>query len=116
MPDWLTSAVIELRQNFRLADAVDILIIAVFLYAVILWCRREASRRMLLGVLLLGIVYLLAKLFDNYAQLPLKLPGDKEIKLSAAFGVAVFPDMADNGDALVQLADQEMYQHKRQLG
>lgn len=59
---------------------------------------------------------LLAKLFDNYAQLPLKLPGDKEIKLSAAFGVAVFPDMADSGDALVQLADQEMYQHKRQLG
>lgn len=59
---------------------------------------------------------LLSKLFDNYAKLPLKLPGDKEIKLSAAFGVAVFPEMADNGKNLVQLADQEMYQHKRQLG
>ena len=58
---------------------------------------------------------LLAKLFENYENLSLKMPGEKEIKLSAAFGVAVFPDMADSGDALVQLADQAMYQHKRQL-
>ncbi len=58
---------------------------------------------------------LLAKLFENYEKLSLKLPGDKEIKLSAAFGVAVFPDMAESGKDLVQLADQEMYQHKRQL-
>jgi diguanylate cyclase (GGDEF)-like protein len=58
---------------------------------------------------------LLAKLFENYEKLSLKLPGEKDIKLSAAFGVAVFPDMADNGKDLVQLADQEMYQHKRQF-
>jgi diguanylate cyclase (GGDEF)-like protein len=58
---------------------------------------------------------LLAKLFENYEKLSLKLPGDKEIKLSAAFGIAVFPDMAESGKDLVQLADQEMYQHKRQL-
>jgi diguanylate cyclase (GGDEF)-like protein len=58
---------------------------------------------------------LLTKLFGNYEKLPLKLPGDKEIKLSAAFGIAVFPEMADDGKNLVQLADQAMYQHKRQL-
>jgi DNA integrity scanning protein DisA with diadenylate cyclase activity len=50
----------------NLADAVDIVIIAVFLYAVKFWFRRAASRRMLVGVLLLGVVYLLARLFDLY--------------------------------------------------
>jgi len=58
---------------------------------------------------------LLEKLFTNYEKLAMKLPGDKEIKLDAAFGVAVFPDMAEDGKSLLQLADQEMYQHKRQL-
>ena len=51
MSEWLASTVAELRQNFRLADAVDIVIIAIFLYAVMFWFRRAASRRMLLGVL-----------------------------------------------------------------
>lgn len=58
---------------------------------------------------------LFGKITDSFSKFPFKLPDDKEIKLTTAVGVSVFPDMATNGKHLVQLADQEMYQHKRKL-
>lgn len=56
----------ELVQSFRIADAVDIVLIALILYAVIVWFRETTSRRMLVGVLVLVGVYFAARNFDLY--------------------------------------------------
>ncbi|MEX2559971.1 MAG: diadenylate cyclase [Pirellulales bacterium] len=56
----------ELQSQFRLADLFDILLVALFLYLVITWFRTSASRRMAVGVLVVGVVYVLARVFDMY--------------------------------------------------
>jgi hypothetical protein len=40
----------ELRRTFRVVDAVDILLVSVFLYGSLLWFQRTASRGVLSGV------------------------------------------------------------------
>lgn len=56
----------ELVLSFRVADAVDIALIALILYAVLVWFRETTSRRMLVGVLVLVGVYFAARNFDMY--------------------------------------------------
>ena len=56
----------ELPSVFRLADAVDIVLIALILYAVIVWFRETTSRRVLVGVVLLAGTYFAARHFDLY--------------------------------------------------
>ncbi|MHC5108742.1 MAG: diadenylate cyclase [Planctomycetota bacterium] len=62
MASWVDS----LQQSFRLADAADILIVAVFLYTFCLWFKSTASRQILIGIGLLGVVYAAARAFDLY--------------------------------------------------
>ena len=38
--------------------------------------------------------------------------GEHELHVTASIGIAVFPDHADDGDALIRCADQAMYQAK----
>ncbi|MFD2166703.1 putative bifunctional diguanylate cyclase/phosphodiesterase [Thalassotalea euphylliae] len=40
--------------------------------------------------------------------------GNKEIKISASIGIAVYPDSANTPDALVQMADVAMYRAKKE--
>ncbi|QDV40537.1 DNA integrity scanning protein DisA [Stieleria neptunia] len=56
----------ELRQTFRLVDAIDILLVSAFLYASLLWFQQTASRGVLVGVAALAWVYFLARSLDMY--------------------------------------------------
>jgi len=50
----------------RIADIVDIAFVALFIYALLTWFKRAASRRIVIGILLLGVVYAAARAFDLY--------------------------------------------------
>ncbi|GIW80200.1 MAG: adenylate cyclase [Gemmatales bacterium] len=65
MIDYLLPYLLELRLHFRVTDAIDILLMAVLLYLVLHWCR-ENSRRVLVGVTVLIVIYFLARSFDMY--------------------------------------------------
>ncbi|MEO8493507.1 MAG: diadenylate cyclase [Planctomycetota bacterium] len=56
----------ELPRTFRPADAVDITIIAVFLYSALVWFRETASRRIAVGVTAIIVLYFLAVTFNLY--------------------------------------------------
>ncbi|MDA1054452.1 MAG: diadenylate cyclase [Planctomycetota bacterium] len=56
----------ELRRTFRIVDAVDILLVSVFLYLSLVWFQRTASRGVLIGVAALAVVYFLARGLDMY--------------------------------------------------
>jgi diadenylate cyclase len=56
----------DLRQNFRIADAIDIAVIAVLLYSALVWFKQTASRSVLIGVSVLAAVYFLARVLDMY--------------------------------------------------
>jgi uncharacterized protein (TIGR00159 family) len=64
--DTVGSIFSEFRENFRPTDAVDILLMSVFLYSALAWFRETASRRVLIGVSVLVAVYGLARAFDMY--------------------------------------------------
>jgi diadenylate cyclase len=57
---------IDVARNFRVADFFDIVIISILTYAVLTWFRRTASRFVLIGISILGSVYILARVFDLY--------------------------------------------------
>ena len=46
--------------------AADIVLVALFLYAFFLWFKSTASRQILIGMGVLGFVYVLARTFDFY--------------------------------------------------
>ncbi|MBW1988017.1 MAG: DNA integrity scanning protein DisA nucleotide-binding domain protein [Deltaproteobacteria bacterium] len=56
----------ELVLGFRVQDIFDVLIISVLLYGLLLFMTRTASRFVLWGITLLGLVYLAARAFDLY--------------------------------------------------
>ena len=56
----------ELRRNFQLTDAIDIGMISVILYSGLIWFKETASRRVVVGIMALVIVYFLARAFDLY--------------------------------------------------
>ncbi|MFC1737184.1 diadenylate cyclase [Candidatus Hydrogenedentota bacterium] len=51
---------LDVIHGFRIADALDILVVALFVYAILSWFRRTASRSILLGIISLSIIYFLA--------------------------------------------------------
>ena len=51
----------EFHHNFRLFDAVDILLMSVFFYLTLKWFLQAASRGVLTGVSILAVVYFLAR-------------------------------------------------------
>ncbi len=56
----------EFGESFRIVDAIDILLVSIFLYATLVWFQRAASRGVLSGLALLTIVYFLARGLDMY--------------------------------------------------
>jgi diadenylate cyclase len=66
MIETLLSMLEEFWRNFRPSDAVDILLMSVILYSVLLWFKETASRRVLIGVSLMLIIYFSARAFDMY--------------------------------------------------
>lgn len=59
----------EFHPNFSIIDALDILLISVVLYSVLVWFKQAASRRIVIGVTLVGLVYLVARGLDMYLTL-----------------------------------------------
>ena len=56
----------ELRQSFRIVDAVDILVVSTFLYAALVWFQKTTSRGLLIGMAALAAVYFSARALDMY--------------------------------------------------
>ncbi len=56
----------ELHESFRFVDAIDILLVSLFLYAGLVWFQRTASRGVLIGLAALAVVYFLARGLDMY--------------------------------------------------
>lgn len=53
-------------KSFRIQDAFDILIITSLVYATLIWFKNTASRLVLVGISLLGVVYIFARIFNLY--------------------------------------------------
>lgn len=64
--DVIYSFMDEFRESFRIVDAIDILIVAAFLYAGLVWFQRTASRGILIGLALLTGIYFFAQALDMY--------------------------------------------------
>lgn len=62
----IRSFVDDLNGSFRIVDAIDILLVTVFLYGTLVWFKRTASRGVLIGLALLAVVYFLARVLDMY--------------------------------------------------
>ncbi len=68
LSDWL-SATYEFRQSIRIADAIDVAVIAILLYSLLIWIRQAASRNVIIGVSLLAALYFFARGLDMYLTL-----------------------------------------------
>ncbi len=62
----LIDLISEIFESFRIVDVIDILLVSVFLYAVLVWFQRAASRGMVFGVVVLSVVYFMARGLDMY--------------------------------------------------
>lgn len=56
----------QLITNFRFADLLDIIIVAFFLYFVLLWLKRKASRSVVIGIITVITLYGLARFLNMY--------------------------------------------------
>ena len=66
MTDQLWPFFDELQRTFRVADAFDIALIALFLYAATVWFRTTVSRSLAISVSALASLYFAARVFDLY--------------------------------------------------
>ncbi|HPC05812.1 MAG TPA: diguanylate cyclase, partial [Anaerolineaceae bacterium] len=57
------------------------------------------------------LVSRLDKVIDSY---PYRLPDDRISHHSASFGIAIYPEQAENAEDLMSFADQALYLYKRQ--
>ena len=53
-------------QNIRIQDIADIGIISVFIYLMLVWFRKSRARFMLIGMIILSLIYILARVFGLY--------------------------------------------------
>lgn len=60
------SALEELLRSVRLADIFDIGFVAAFVYALLAWFKQTATRSVLVGLLVLTVVYLIARASNMY--------------------------------------------------
>ena len=65
MMDIVNSAV-SVIKSIRIQDVLDVAIIAAMIFALLMWFKTRASRYVLVGILLLGGVYLAARFFQLY--------------------------------------------------
>lgn len=56
----------EIFQMLTLADIFDIALISILIYIVLIWFEATASRFVLLGIVILGVIYFIARFFSMY--------------------------------------------------
>ncbi len=66
MIDSLNRVFITITQSFRIQDILDIFVIASLIYVVLIWFKKTASRFVFAGIVMLGIIYVLARTFQLY--------------------------------------------------
>jgi len=71
----------SILNTFRIQDVVDIFMISVMIYGLLLWFKKTASRFVLAGIALLGVVYLLSRFFQLYMT---------AVILQSVFAVIIF--------------------------
>ncbi len=62
----MTQYIDSIIQIIRLTDMVDILVIAFFIYLILIWFQRSRARFMIIGMIMVAGVYILARMFDLY--------------------------------------------------
>ncbi|MGC9323682.1 MAG: diadenylate cyclase [Desulfomonilia bacterium] len=62
----MTDTIFQFIQSFRIQDFFDIIIISSLIYVVLIWFKNTASRFVFVGISLLGVVYIIARLFNLY--------------------------------------------------
>ena len=62
----IISDAVSAIKSIRIQDILDIAIIAAMIFALLTWFKTRASRFVLIGILLLGGVYLVARFFQLY--------------------------------------------------
>jgi diadenylate cyclase len=62
----MTNAIWDIVYNIRVQDLLDITIIAALIYGILVWFKEAASRFVLVGIGLLGAVYILSRTFQLY--------------------------------------------------
>ena len=68
-------------ESVRIQDILDIVIISLLIYSFLLWLKKTSSRFMLVGIILLGLVYLFSRYFQLYMTATI---------LQAFFAVLIF--------------------------
>ena len=58
--------IVTLLDSIRISDIFDIGVITVMSYVVLIWFKKTASRFVLMGIIILGIIYTVARFFHMY--------------------------------------------------
>ncbi|HQL00996.1 MAG TPA: diadenylate cyclase [Smithellaceae bacterium] len=62
----LINWIVPLIKSIRVPDILDMAIIAVMIFALLMWFKTRASRYVLVGIFFLGVIYLAARFFQLY--------------------------------------------------
>ena len=65
LPD-LANSTFTMLKSIRIPDVLDMVIIALMIFALLTWFKTRASRYVLIGIILLGGVYMAARFFQLY--------------------------------------------------
>jgi diadenylate cyclase len=58
--------IISIINNLRIQDVLDIIIVSLMIYALLVWFKERASRFVLVGISVVGAVYVTARFFQLY--------------------------------------------------
>src|SRR5664280_3306815 len=62
----LFNSALAVLKSIRIQDILDVMIIALMIFALLTWFKTRASRFVLIGIILLGGVYMAARFFQLY--------------------------------------------------
>jgi diadenylate cyclase len=62
----MKSYLLQLIQNIRISDLFDIAIITILSYIILAWFKKTASRFVLIGIVILAMIYAMARIFHLY--------------------------------------------------
>ena len=62
----LFNSALAIIKSIRIQDILDVMIIALMIFALLTWFKTRASRFVLIGIILLGGVYIAARFFQLY--------------------------------------------------
>lgn len=58
--------ILEFAQGIRLTDIIDIGVITIFIYLLLVWLKKARARFILIGMVILGSIYIVARVFGLY--------------------------------------------------